>query len=902
MRTLREHLRIAFSLIQPEVLINNIKSGGRGCALKLDSTKIDILTYRHFSNYLLKNLTFEEVDILYSDMIETLKARGNSCGGESVFALIPEYTMHVLKLDGGEPVCRQEEMLNWRYCYLFLGQDFLTAAHLAYISECENRTISDFTWPAQIFPDERRLRQLLKKGLAENHFHLNGSSRSFDLSWICLMNHPDHIINFFDKPKKRTTEKAFNELFDENLNTGISLGINDNRYSWSKRINIACWLRAKLFSWIRGGDIGQVFKNVYDAKKELGIFIDDNFSAMELKNIVEAARLLYGNTRKFRQTNGKCKCLDYAITYDVLNPMDVNNCCRSLVGERSFLYKAFYLIYSGKFPDKHQRKCFMDMFYLYVLIKMQFRNELIQVNEKYGFKNFAKYQDRKDLIFEKFPEYELEAKNLSVNESMKKGCVKSLEMRIGPRNGYKIQETKIAQTDISLLFLRTAKILPKYNIRQKLKKRGFKEKYFYVMHFPKIPEPFKKNNNAEPWLANPRNYKLRKNTKRQALAIANAMQEFDWLCTRIRGFDACTFEIGCRPEVFSTEFRFLRKFVRTKQTYFFDLGGDLQPKLCATYHVGEDFMDIVDGLRAIDEAIIFLELEAGERLGHAMALGVNPRDYYSLKHNRIILSKQDYLDNAVWILNKSQTFGINIDSNLKQELENTANRLIFEIYGSGYTLMDYYNSWRLRGDDPTLYFSGKFDIDSYNSKILYRLNNTWVQYNKHRIMQHYHLENLQNIRQNCSAAKLYSMYHFNYTVREKGEKTEEIKVDEKYIEMVNSLQNKMMQEIARLRLYIETNPSSNVLIGPFDRYEKHPIFRFYPVNSSSSEIVQLVSVNTDDQGVFDTSLAMEYSLLACTMRNMKDDNHNRLYNDDVIFDYLERLRQNGFSMTFPKTR
>lgn len=915
LRTMREHLRISFGCIQPEVLIDNMRLGGQHCTLKIDSNEIDLLTYHHFSNQILKTLTYEEVDILYNNMKETINSRGKTCGGVSVFALIPEYTTHVLKMNGTEPVCRQEEMLNWRYCYLFLGQDFLTAAHLAYISKCENRTISEFLWPTQINSDERRLYELFDKGLAENHFHLNGSSRTFDLSWICLMNHPDHIIKYFEGSKNHTTEKAINDFFDENLNVGISLGTCDNRFPWTKRLIIACWLRAKLFSWVYTGDIRQVFHSVYDAKKEFNNILNDNFFVIDLKNIVESSRFLYGSSRKFSQPDGKRKCLDYAITNDALRSTDIDNCCRSLVGERAFLYKAFYSIYTEKFTEKGQRKFFMDMFYLYILIKIQFRNELIQVNEKYGFKNFAKYQDRKDLIFEAFSEYELEAKNLSVNESMRNGFVKSLEMRIAPnkkfginnkkipeKKRYILQEQKIEQIDTSLLFLRTSKNLSKYTVRQELKNRGFDEGYFYILHFPKIPEPHKRENNIETWLSKSRNNQLREDTRKQTVDIANAIEEFDWLCTRIRGFDACTFEIGVRPEVFSTSFRFLRSFVRTKQKYFFDFEEKLQPKLCATYHVGEDFLDIVDGLRAIDEAIIFLELEAGERLGHALALGVNPHDYYILKHNRIILSKQDYLDNAVWLLNKTKKLRITIDSNLKQELEDTANRLIFEIYGSDYTLIDYYNSWRLRGDDPDLYVSGKFDEESYTSKISYRLNNVWVQYSKHRIMQCYHLDELENIRRNDRAAKLYSMYHFKYNVRKKGEETEEIKVDDKYIDMVYLLQKEMMKEIAQLRLCIEANPSSNVLIGPFDRYDMHPLFRFYPVNPLSNEMVQLTSVNTDDQGVFDTSLAMEYSLLACTMRNMKDRNQNTLYNDDVIFDYLERLRQNGFLITFPKSK
>lgn len=49
-----------------------------------------------------------------------------------------------------------------------------------------------------------------------------------------------------------------------------------------------------------------------------------------------------------------------------------------------------------------------------------------------------------------------------------------------------------------------------------------------------------------------------------------------------------------------------------------------------TYHTGEDFLDIVDGLRAIDEALLFLQMEKGERLGHAMALGVGGMNLRSI--------------------------------------------------------------------------------------------------------------------------------------------------------------------------------------------------------------------------------------------------------------------------------
>lgn len=53
--------------------------------------------------------------------------------------------------------------------------------------------------------------------------------------------------------------------------------------------------------------------------------------------------------------------------------------------------------------------------------------------------------------------------------------------------------------------------------------------------------------------------------------------------------------------------------------------GRISPiRLGRTIHVGEDFLDPVTGLREISEAIEHLGLTRGDRLGHALALGLNP--------------------------------------------------------------------------------------------------------------------------------------------------------------------------------------------------------------------------------------------------------------------------------------
>ena len=105
------------------------------------------------------------------------------------------------------------------------------------------------------------------------------------------------------------------------------------------------------------------------------------------------------------------------------------------------------------------------------------------------------------------------------------------------------------------------------------------------------------------------------------------------------------------------------------------------------------------------------------------------------------------------------------------------------------------------------------------------------------------------------------------------------------------MQNAMMRWISRKGIFIETNPSSNVLIAGIDGYQNHPITRFYnkgldgKQDLNEDECYQLnVSINTDDMGVFRTSLYNEYSLIAKALEGMEDQNGETVYRQDKVYD------------------
>lgn len=72
----------------------------------------------------------------------------------------------------------------------------------------------------------------------------------------------------------------------------------------------------------------------------------------------------------------------------------------------------------------------------------------------------------------------------------------------------------------------------------------------------------------------------------------------------------------------------------------------------------------------------------------------------------------------------------------------------------------------------------------------------------------------------------------------------------------------MIAVLVREGIAIETNPSSNYLIGTIKKYDEHPIMRFNSrkLRKTERNMSLNVSINTDDQGVFDTLLENEYAL------------------------------------------
>ena len=899
MNLLRRNIDIVFSLADPKKVIDGVKAVKqfrKSDEYSISSRGMSSSYYYTLSRSMDKDYSKEEILCMYDEM----KLRSKKYGSipESLFQLLISFSDSALVFESGIPVCKREKVLSWRSVSLKHGQDLFTCSFLAYRAVIGRTSVHNtFDWPAIIETDDKRLKSMLEKGIAENHFHLVGSSRIFTLSWVTLMNNPEKINYFFNSIFSNKDE------FDENRSGRLSFLSDSSHMSWHERLLYAAWIRAKLFKLAYGRDNGNMLSELIGLELRLDM-------SSEIIREIRALQYQYGIL--FELPSGDSRCLDYAIC-DLGSPVDKSSPDRFLCGERELMYRMFLLAFRGQLEEYEQ-----DLFYAYLLLKNNFRSEIIQVNAEVGFANFSLYQDRKDTFWKEIPIYWYEAQRLAVNSAFKSKAMRSLEMRVAPKSSYKENHDLVLGEDEIVLFNDDRSRFfdgsdaegytcradrPLYELTDS--ERAAKCKglpFFYVFHFIKrknvMPE------NVLFGMISPRNYDTRIRIRKQALELAVTLYESNYLCTRIRGIDAASFEIGCRPETFATEYRFLSAYDPEKTTVeMMDLVENVTPKLGLTYHAGEDFLDITDGLRAIDEAIRFLHLKRSDRIGHALALGVDPEDHYARKNFYVAANKQDMLDNYVWMLKRGRELGISIDHSLEKTIATAAEKLFDEIYGEcikkhGWrvTLEDYYASWKLRGDNPLCYYTMKFE-HPYKSKMQFMYMNTisYKYYNSFADSEEYDM-----YRRNDRICGLVFYYHYGSEERKRGMETCSVRITPDQIELVRMLQDKMQHEVAEKGIVIECNPSSNQLIGTFRRYEKHPIFRFngHIIDTDPGRINISVSLNTDDQGVFDTSLENEYALIADCMSKIMDDNNHRKYSDDIIYEYLDHIRSIGIINSF----
>lgn len=451
-----------------------------------------------------------------------------------------------------------------------------------------------FDWDAYLKHDSKELNALFLKPMAELHMHLKGSSYNVDISWICLM---CNVLSM-----RKVFENIANSRQDQSWNTCLY-----------KKVRNAAVLRFYL-----AGVVGCHDHDI--TKSEMTNFLNhqktDYREDVKVPTFDDCLKTCYEST--VRKANKQGIASEYVLDYIPVEYYEKNPVTNFVMSsERRFMYECYRYIYSGDCKDAD----FPTLFYAYLTYKDDFRHMILQLNSRVGFANFANYEELKsEFILKKY--YPLLYK-AAIEGFINNTNNRYIEARIVPKDSSDEISKSVAE------------------IYRPLKEES-KDKCSIIFHFIKKRDESYKNNSSI------RHSVLRAELKKKAFAIYSFRKEQidPELVGRVVGIDAANSEIFARPEVFAQAFRFLRGHE------VFPIDRDCPYDLNITYHVGEDFLDVADGLRAVEEALIFLGLRNGDRLGHALALGTNVRAYYARRYNTICESKQVILDNLAWLHHK----------------------------------------------------------------------------------------------------------------------------------------------------------------------------------------------------------------------------------------------------------
>lgn len=143
---------------------------------------------------------------------------------------------------------------------------------------------------------------------------------------------------------------------------------------------------------------------------------------------------------------------------------------------------------------------------------------------------------------------------------------------------------------------------------------------------------------------------------------------------------------------------------------------------------------------------------------------------------------------------------------------------------------------------------------------------------------------------------LYKRYHYDAGVRQRGAEITEFDVSPSYASLIGRMQEGIMSMLAKIRIAVECCPTSNLRISRLGRYDYHPVIA---LSDPSATLRPAVTVNTDDLGIFCTSLDNEYNLIAAAMYKQKTPAGEARFTSDEILSRIKKLIENGWNYAFP---
>jgi adenosine deaminase len=325
---------------------------------------------------------------------------------------------------------------------------------------------------------------------------------------------------------------------------------------------------------------------------------------------------------------------------------------------------------------------------------------------------------------------------------------------------------------------------------------------------------------------------LRENLEKQARLLIQ-MRKMQHFQDMIVGCDAAGNELHTPPEVFAPIFRRMRDSGVNK----------------FTFHVGEDFNYIVSGIRAVYEAVCFLELREGDRVGHATALGLSPSLWRRRIGNKVVVRRANFLDDLIFawkLLQRNSKFSTEV-----KKIEQDIGRHSKIVYKEEITPNLLLEAWEMRRLNPV-----KALVDPRRA----RLGLSRFDRDEFRLIE-------SAKAHNEPAFAIFSKYHkkrvHDFMWGESGDIDQYIEIDSNFIteETIEELQLQVLKVLVESDVAIESMPTSNVRISCYKDHYEHHITRWLNINKITGYPEPSICICSDDPGIFATNIRNEYDLV-----------------------------------------
>jgi hypothetical protein len=334
--------------------------------------------------------------------------------------------------------------------------------------------------------------------------------------------------------------------------------------------------------------------------------------------------------------------------------------------------------------------------------------------------------------------------------------------------------------------------------------------------------------------------------RRHAQALVSVFQKYPLALRTVRGIDLCTDEAGVPVWVMAPLMRWVRHAGQQAAIQLRRRGEFAIPPPRISVHAGEDFVHLLTGLRRLDDTVKYLRLEEGDRLGHALSLGVDPLGWCG-RIGRVVQTREERLFDLIWEWSCYAKHGVGVASErlayVRTEMVRLA-RLIFDRSYAPEDMMDFVDR---------LHDERELRAEGFPDKPTLRTHNS----------QRAEQAKAEGKEPGPDGRRLLREYLSDEKVWREGRVSETIDLRNVHHEQaaLTQLQDGLRRKVGRLCLTIEVNPSSNLLVGDLGNFVGHPLWRLRPVAPEDGVPPLSVCIGSDDPLTFATTLPHEYQLL-----------------------------------------